>query len=70
MTIKAGATNTTNWFDPEASYEILGVLQHLGAATFGGIENITQLGGDWKQSQPGILVNPLSAVVFDSAAPR
>ena len=57
-------TNYSKWADPEAEFVILGVISHIGAATFGGILNVTKLGGPWQGKQPGIPVPPLSAVTF------
>jgi hypothetical protein len=50
--------------DVDASYEILGTFGCIGAATFGGICNVSKLGGEWAKRQPGLIVNPLSAVTF------
>lgn len=62
--IETAATEKSNWLDVDASYEILGTSPCISAATFGGICNVTGLGGNWKGEQPGLLVSPLSAVTF------
>lgn len=57
--------NYEKWSDPDGKFEILGTITSISAATLGGIANILNLGGDWKGHQPGIIVNPLSAVTFN-----
>jgi hypothetical protein len=64
VTIYSGATNPTNWFDPESSYYLLGVGGCVSAATFGGMLSITNLGGAWSGYAPGAPITPLSAVDF------
>lgn len=61
------ASDFSKWSDPEGEFEILGVIPNIGAATFGGICNVSKLGGDWHGLQPGLIVNPLSAVTFNPA---
>jgi hypothetical protein len=65
------AITRKNWLNVEKDYDILGVLGCIGAATFGGVMQITGLGGDeWEGKVPGILVNPLSAVDFSPGPPH
>jgi hypothetical protein len=70
-TVYAAATNTTNWYDPEASYYLLGVSGHLSGATFGGICHVTGLESSpgWAGNSPGVPINALSAVDFSSNQP-
>jgi hypothetical protein len=59
------AITRKNWLNVEKDYDILGVAGCIGAATFGGVMQLTGLGGDdWAGRVPGILINPLSAVDF------
>lgn len=64
VSLDSAAADITNWLDVNAAYEILGICAGTGAATFGGILNITGLGGEWSSKQPGLVINPLSAVTF------
>lgn len=59
-------TNFSKWSDPDGRFEILGVVHGISAATFGGIANVTKLSGGWQGFQPGLVINPLSAVTFDA----
>ncbi len=64
------AITRKNWLNVEKDYDILGVTGCIGAATFGGILQLTGLGGDeWAGRVPGIPINPLSAVDFSPGQP-
>jgi len=58
------ACTSTSWINTRAKYEMRGVSGCVGAATFGGICNVTNLGGNWAPYVPGIPINGLSAVTF------
>lgn len=64
--LDAAALNEAKWLDPDATYEILGTIAQLSAATFGGIMTVTNLAGPWKGFQPGLIVSSLSAVTFNA----
>jgi len=68
-TVFAAATNTSNWYDAEAKYYLIGVSGHLSAATFGGICHVTNVPGNWKGFNPGIPISALSAVNFSANQP-
>lgn len=68
VSLDSAASNFPKWSDPTGEFEILGTMPHLGAETFGGICNVTKLGGDWIGRQPGLVVPPLSAVKFSPGA--
>lgn len=54
--LKTALTNYATWINPDKQYVILGVGAVTGGATFGGILHVTNLGGDWEKSTPGIPV--------------
>lgn len=58
------ALTSTSWLNTKAKYEIRGVSGCVGAATFGGICQVDNLGGPWAGYVPGIPINGLSAVTF------
>jgi hypothetical protein len=60
------ASNYAKWSDSKGEFEILGIIHGISAATYGGICNVTKLGGEWDGKQPGLIVSPLSAVTFDA----
>jgi hypothetical protein len=66
--MSSAAGNYAKWSDAEGKFWILGLIHGISAATFGGIMNIRNLGGEWQGNQPGLIVNPLSAVTFDAGA--
>lgn len=68
VTLDAAASNYAKWSDTNGKFDILGVLNLIGAATFGGIAHLKNFGGDWHGHQPGLIVNPLSAVTFNTGA--
>jgi hypothetical protein len=60
------ASTDATWLDTSANYHLLGVVGNIGAATFGGLLNVTGLGGAWAGYMPSIPLNNLSAVTFDT----
>lgn len=62
------ATTADQWINTEKNYAILGTLGNISAATFGGIMTVTGLGGAWQGAVPGVIVDPLSGVIFSAGA--
>ena len=58
------ACTSSTWLNTRAKYEIRGISGCVGAATFGGMCSVTNLGGAWAAYTPGFPVPGLSAVTF------
>jgi hypothetical protein len=65
VSLDSAASNYPKWNDADGKFEILGSVPNIGAATFGGIAHIRNLGDKWDGKQPGIVINPLSGVTFN-----